>query len=405
MKLLAYFLKARIRVGALAIIGPDGTRHEFGDGSGPQVAARIKTAAVARRIALRPELAIGEAYMEGTFAIEEGTLGEFFAVVYRNRASLLKSLPVRLRQFVSGLLLPARTFNLPHRARRNVAHHYDLSGELYESFLDDRMQYSCAYFSSEGLSLEEAQRAKMIRLAAKLDLREGMRVLDIGSGWGGLALQLAGMADIEVLGITLSREQHKAACEAAQEAGLSDRVKFELRDWREVQGSFDRIVSVGMFEHVGPPLYVEFFAKVGKLLSQAGTALIHSIGYRSGPISQAPWIAKYIFPGGYAPILSQTVSAVERSGLWMADIEIWRGLHYANTLRAWHERFAAKRERFAELYDERFCRMWEFYLRACEAEFRYGDAHVFQLQVALDRASLPATRDYMHRNEQALLAK
>jgi cyclopropane-fatty-acyl-phospholipid synthase len=284
--------------------------------------------------------------------------------------------------------------NSHRRSRRNVAHHYDLSGQLYDLFLDADKQYSCAFYELPGDSLETAQLNKKRRIAAKLDLKPGQRVLDVGSGWGGLSLHLAQTADIDVTGVTLSEEQLKIANARARDSGLSERVRFNLQDYRDVSGPFDRVVSVGMFEHVGVGHFDQFFRKLSSLLTDEGVALIHSIGRSDGPGATNPWIAKYIFPGSYTPALSEVLPAVERAGLYVTDIEILR-LHYASTLADWRRRFVANWDRAKELYDERFCRMWEFYLAGCEMGFRHQGLMVFQLQVAKRVDALPLTRDYM----------
>jgi cyclopropane-fatty-acyl-phospholipid synthase len=287
---------------------------------------------------------------------------------------------------------------------RNVEHHYDLDGHLYELFLDSDRQYSCAYFEQEGMSLEEAQAAKKRHLAAKLNLRDGLKVLDIGSGWGGLGLYLAKSAHVDVTGVTLSEEQLKTSQDRARAEGLAKAVSFELRDYREVQGQFDRIVSVGMFEHVGVVHYRSFFDKIRSLLAPNGVALIHSIGRFDGPASTNPFIDKYIFPGGYIPALSEVLPEVERAGLLVTDVEILR-LHYALTLRHWRQRFRASWHTAVERYGERFCRMWEFYLAGSETGFRYQNLMVFQLQLTKDQKALPLTRDYFHTAEQELRAR
>jgi cyclopropane-fatty-acyl-phospholipid synthase len=280
------------------------------------------------------------------------------------------------------------------RARRNAAHHYDLSGRLYDLFLDKDRQYSCAYFLSANDTIETAQENKKRHIAAKLLLKPGQKVLDIGSGWGGLGLYLADIADVDVTGVTLSEEQYKLSVRRAADAGLSNRVRFHLRDYRNQPGTFDRIVSVGMFEHVGAKHYDEFFSKVRTLLEDDGIMLLHAIGRMEPPGHTNAWLRKYIFPGGYAPALSEVVAAVERAGLWITDIEILR-LHYAETLAEWTRRFRANRDAIKKLYDERFCRMWEFYLTGCEISFRYFDQMVFQMQIAKRPDAAPLTRDYI----------
>jgi cyclopropane-fatty-acyl-phospholipid synthase len=294
-------------------------------------------------------------------------------------------------------------FNTPLRSRKNVASHYDLDGRLYSLFLDNDLQYSCAYFEPDNSELEEAQVAKKRHLAAKLRLEPGMRVLDIGSGWGGLGLYLADRAKVDVTGVTLSDEQFAVSNRRAGERGLSDRVRFLLQDYRKVQGPFDRIVSVGMFEHVGVGHFRAFFEACKGLLAPDGVMVLHSIGRFDGPGFTNPWIAKYIFPGGYIPALSEVLPSIEKTGLKVTDIEILR-LHYAKTLRAWRERFLAHREQVAAMYDERFCRMWEFYLATSETAFQYQDMMNFQIQIAKDQHAVPFTRNYMIEAEEAYRA-
>lgn len=403
MWLLAQLVRRLIRRGSLTVVDADGRAHRFeGDRPGIEAVIRLHDRSVYRRLALNPELRFGEAYMDGTLTLEEGfTLRDLLAVLVANRDSLdtmaFHSTLQRLRRALKW----AFEHNPIGRAEKNVAHHYDLSRELYELFLDDDLQYSCAYFADADDSLEAAQLAKKRHIASKLHLSPGQRVLDIGCGWGGMALYLAKMFDVEVTGVTLSREQHAAATQRARAEGLDGKVSFALRDYRKVEGSFDRIVSVGMFEHVGVPQFRRYFECVERLLADDGVALLHSIGRRDGPGTTGPWLRKYIFPGGYSPALSETLQAVERTGLWVTDIEILR-LHYAETLHHWHQRFLANHDRIAELYDERFCRMWEFYLVACEMVFRYGDQMVFQMQLARRLDSLPITRDYMPLSERSL---
>jgi cyclopropane-fatty-acyl-phospholipid synthase len=308
---------------------------------------------------------------------------------------------MRAGDIVGRWLRLFRQYNPLWKSRQNVAHHYDLSDTLYNLFLDTDRQYSCAYFNDPGDPLEEAQANKKRHLASKLRLERGQKVLDIGSGWGGLALYLAQEADVEVTGITLSVEQLRVAERRAQAMGLSDRVKFELIDYRELIGRrFDRIVSVGMFEHVGVVQYPAFFRKVKELLTDNGIALVHSIGRADGPGFTNPWMRKYIFPGGYSPAISEVVPVVEKTGLWITDIEVLR-LHYAETLKNWRARFLAHRDRVKAIYDERFCRMWEFYLAGSEVAFRYQGHINFQMQIAQRVDSVPLTRDYMFDWERA----
>jgi cyclopropane-fatty-acyl-phospholipid synthase len=293
-------------------------------------------------------------------------------------------------------------FNPVKRAQANAAHHYDLSGELYDLFLDDDRQYSCAYFARPDMTLDEAQEAKKHHIAGKLLIEPGMRVLDIGCGWGGMGLTLARDYGAEVTGVTLSKEQHAMANERAETAGVADKAKFHLMDYRQVEGQFDRIVSVGMFEHVGVPHYEEYFRTVNERLTPEGIALIHTIGRADPPGTTSPWITKYIFPGGYVPALSETARAIETQDLYTTDVEVWR-LHYAETLKHWHERFVSNIDRARELYDERFCRMWRYYLLACELTFRLNKQVVFQFQLSPRQDAVPLTRDYLYRDSEDAL--
>jgi cyclopropane-fatty-acyl-phospholipid synthase len=392
--LLSGFAKRVIREGDLTIIDAAGRRHRFGEGGGPSATIRLHDSALHHRLAINPFLRLGEAYMDGTLTVEQGSLYDFLDVCAANVGRVGTHALSRVLSTLERLLRSVHQYNPMHRAQANVAHHYDLSDTLYGLFLDADRQYSCAYFTHRHDDLEQAQRDKKRHLAAKLLLEPGVRVLDIGSGWGGLALYLAEAGAGEVLGITLSEAQLKVSRERAARAGLDDRVRFELCDYRALRGTFDRIVSVGMFEHVGVRHYPEFFAAVRDVLTEDGVAVLHSIGRADGPGATNPWIRKYIFPGGYAPALSEVLPVVERLGLWVTDIEILR-LHYAETLRLWRHRFRANRVRIAELYDERFCRMWEFYLVGSELAFRRMGHMVFQLQLAKRQDAVPLTRDYV----------
>ncbi len=392
LPLLSTLLRSMIRSGRLVVIDARGGRHVFGGHpAGPSVTVRFHDKNLPLRMVLNPSLALGEAYMDGRLTLEQGSLQELFHLVTQG-LHVLDGHPVqRLR---TRLGCGDNQRNHRRRARTNVAHHYDLSGALYDLFLDADRQYSCAYFPNGEETLEAAQAAKKRHIAAKLLLEPGCEVLDIGSGWGGLALDLAQSANADVTGITLSTEQLTAARARAEAAGLSRKIRFELRDYRDEKRLYDRIVSVGMFEHVGAQDYSTFFDTVARTLRPDGVALIHSIGRMEPPGSADPWISKYIFPGGYIPALSEVIAAVERTGLWVTDIEILR-VHYAETLRHWHERFQARRAEAAEIYDERFCRMWEFYLAVCEMLFRNGPLMVFQIQLAHRRDAVPLTRDYI----------
>ena len=383
------FSQRKVKAGRLSIRDADGSvRIMQGAAEGPRSAIRLHDERLLRKLMVKPDLFMGEGYMDGTLEIEEGTLYDFLEFCGINMA------PQHIDPKLSNLFRRAEQNNTADKARQNVAHHYDLDGGLYEHFLDDDRQYSCAYFASDTDSLELAQANKKRHIAAKLLLEPGMKILDIGSGWGGLALYLAGIADVEVLGVTLSQAQYDISRARARAEGLADRVTFELIDYREVDGAFDRIVSVGMFEHVGAGNYARFFDKVGDLLGHDGVCLLHSIGRKEPPGLTHAWITKYIFPGGYSPSLSETLAAVEQAGLWTTDIEILR-LHYANTLREWNKRFQDNRDKIKAIYDERFCRMWEFYLQSCEVGFRRMGWMVFQLQLAKSVDTVPLTRDYI----------
>ena len=384
-----------IRRGDLEITYADGRRERYGDGRGDRVSVRLADRAVEHRLLVNPKLTFGEAYMDGRMVIEEGDLEALLTIAIDNMQHLESHGVFRWLHVTEQALRRLVSFNPIDRSRKNVHHHYDLSRGLYDLFLDADRQYSCGYYATEATDLEQAQLDKKIHIAAKLKLdRPNLKILDIGCGWGGLALYLAETAEAEVLGITLSTEQLALARERARQRGLDKRVRFELIDYRHLQGSFDRIVSVGMFEHVGPAHYRTFFDRIAELLRPDGVALVHSIGSTHAPTATNPWLRKYIFPGGYTPSLSEVLPAVERSGLWTADIEILR-LHYARTLRHWHDRFMANWDKAAALYDERFCRMWEFYLVGCELSFRQMGQMVFQLQMARDVSALPITRDYL----------
>jgi cyclopropane-fatty-acyl-phospholipid synthase len=396
--------RRHIAEGSLRVTYPSGRTERYGDGSGPPVALRIADAGALRAIMFDPALAVPEMYMDGRLVIEAGDVYGLLALAKSNTRAEV-STPGAWAHHLGRSVIQAPVVHAIglRAARANVAHHYDLDERLYRLFLDHDMQYSCAYFERPDLTLDQAQLAKKRLIAAKLLVRPGARVLDIGSGWGGMALYLARVCDAEVVGITLSQEQLRVATERAAAAGLADRVSFRLQDYREVEERFDNIVSVGMFEHVGLRQYPVFFRTARRLLAPDGVMLLHSMAQTYRAAYNQPFMEKYIFPGGYIPALSEVVPAIERSGLIIRDIEIL-SLHYAETVREWRRRFLAQRERVLELYDERFIRMWELYLAGAECAFRFDQMHVAHLQLALDQTRVPLTRDYIPA-EMARLAE
>jgi cyclopropane-fatty-acyl-phospholipid synthase len=390
-----------IRSGCLTVTWPTGRQSCYqGEQAGErQSSIQIQDWGIVARLAINPMLAAGEGFMDGRIVLEQGDIRQLLdLIMYNMRWSRDDKAGRALIAKGRGWLKALIERNDRARARRNVAHHYDLSDRLYQLFLDGDRQYSCAYFTDPSNGLETAQEDKKAHIAAKLLLKPGQRVLDIGCGWGGLALYLNGIADVEVLGVTLSDEQLAVARRRAHDAGVADRVRFEKLDYREIDDSFDRIVSVGMFEHVGRPNYARFFDTIGGRLTDDGVALVHTIGRADGPGETDPWTRKYIFPGGYSPSLSEIMPAVERSGLWATDIEILR-LHYAYTLDHWYRRTVAARREIEALYDARFFRMWTFYLASAIGAFRHGGHCNFQVQLARRRDSVPITRRYQETIE------
>ncbi|GGO13213.1 cyclopropane-fatty-acyl-phospholipid synthase [Iodidimonas muriae] len=390
-----------VKKGSLRLQIGKGSFSQYGDGSGPAIHVHVKNHRTALAIGLNPYLKLGEAYMNGALTIENATVFDFLSLLTRNLGAgddsdpLLQKIQRGWRQSIRF----AAQYNPARRAKRNVAHHYDLSNTLYRLFLDRGLNYSCAYFESPDDDLETAQNQKLRHIAAKLALKPGMRVLDIGCGWGSMALWLAHHCDVQVTGITLSTQQAQLAKDRVEQAGLSDRVSIHLQDYRAIEPAFDRIVSIGMFEHVGLPFYGAFFQKIHNLLTPDGVALIHHIARSQGPGATNPWMTKYIFPGGYSPALSEVLPHIERSGLMLTDLEILRH-HYAETLRHWRQRFSKNRHKVATLLDERFCRMWEFYLAGSELSFRDGGHVVAQWQLCQNPHSLPYTRPYMETFEK-----
>ncbi|WP_082802233.1 SAM-dependent methyltransferase [Falsihalocynthiibacter arcticus] len=397
-------LQPLLQNGSLHIVMPDGEKRIYGDATGKPILVRIHNMATVRKLALSPELALGEAYTNGSLTIDGDDLQSFLAMLVLNvdpagadRVWWQKPV-IKMRAILRGL----KQNNMVPQARRNVAHHYDLSGQLYDLFLDESRQYSCAYFKEKSDTLEQAQAQKIDHITRKLLIEPGMRVLDIGCGWGGMAMTLAQDYGANVVGITLSKEQHAFATERAKQAGLSDRVEIRLCDYRNIEEYFDRIVSVGMFEHVGLRHFDEYFTTLRNRLSPEGIALVHTIGWSRASKDTNPWIAKHIFPGGYVPSVSETMAAVEKAQLWATDIECWR-LHYAYTLRQWYDRFIQNQDVARNIYDDQFVRMWRFYLAASEQTFRHGYQAVYQFQLSRKIDAVPLTRDYLYlRPDQTL---
>jgi len=398
--ILDQFLRHLIARGTLHVTFANGRQQTFGGSEpGPNIAIKIADRATERRLFLNPELAAGEAFMDGKVTIENGDIYDFLELCLMNlgwgaREHWIQRLQGRFRRWGRGVA----QYNPVGKAQRNVAHHYDLSDTLYDLFLDNDRQYSCAYYATGNETLEQAQEYKKRHIAAKLLLKPEHKVLDIGSGWGGLGLYISKISGADVTGVTLSVEQHKVSQQRAADRGVADKVRFKLQDYRLEDQRYDRIVSVGMFEHVGVGHFEEFFHKIKDLLVDDGVALLHTIGRADGPGATNPWLAKYIFPGGYTPALSEIVPVIERVGLHITDIEVLR-LHYASTLRDWRQRFNMNRDEVRAIYDERFCRMWDFYLAGCEAAFRYGGQLNFQIQLSRRSDAVPLTRDYIQEFE------
>jgi cyclopropane-fatty-acyl-phospholipid synthase len=406
MALIDLFLAKRVTRGTLTVHHADGKTRHFGTPHAgfPDVVIRFTDAGAAAAIVRDPGLGAGEAYMDGRLVVEQGDVRDLVRLLTMNDpweagSNGLAASPAR--RAVQAVTHRIGRINMARRSKRNVAHHYDLSDRLYDLFLDSDRQYSCAYYTDPANSLERAQGDKKAHIAAKLALKPGMTVLDIGCGWGGMALYLHQHTGADVLGVTLSEEQLKVARRRAAEAGVADHVRFELIDYRHVTGRFDRIVSVGMFEHVGPAHYKTFFRKCRDLLNDDGVMLLHTIGRAGAPGVTDKWTTHYIFPGGYNPALSEIVSANEGLRFMVTDIEVLR-LHYGYTLDAWYNRTVAAREQIVALYDERFFRMWEFYLAGAAAAFQFGGMVNYQLQFAKNRHALPTTRDYMVEGERAM---
>lgn len=401
--LLAKLMRAIVSDGTVTLIDAHGRAHDITKAGDPKVVLRVTDRKWHRRLLWQPRLSFGEAYVEGGLVFDEGTLKDFLYIFGSGQSDIDQTWHGELRRIIDSAIHWLDHYNPVGRAQKNVAHHYDLSGGLYDLFLDSDKQYSCAYFRTGTEDIETAQTDKKEHIARKLCLEPGMRVLDVGSGWGGLGLYIAREFGCDVTGVTLSKEQHRVSNQRAAEAGLSERARYLLKDYRHVTERFDRVVSVGMLEHVGPPHYGEYFGRISDLLDDDGVALIHTIGRMRKPRPINPWIRKYIFPGSYLPSASQLMKCVENTSLWLTDFENLR-MHYAWTLDRWNDTFQKNRAKVANLYDERFCRMWELYLQGCEMGFHIQELTVFQMQLAHKRAAAPLTRDYLYRAPMALAA-
>ncbi len=399
--LLAANMRRVFRFGTITLIDISGVRHEICDFSKTRVVIRLTDSKIARRLMFASSMGWCEAYMDGRLVFDQGTLADFLHVWGRSENILEQTWIGELFRIFYSVLAAIQHYNPIEKSRRNVAHHYDLSAELYDLFLDSDRQYSCAYFPNGDEDIETAQLLKKRHIAAKLDIKPGMTVLDIGSGWGGMGIYMAQNFDCKVTGVTLSEEQFRLSNKRVRELGLQDRVHFELRDYRTLSEPVDRIVSVGMLEHVGQFQYQQYFKKIKALLKPDGVALIHTIARMGRPQPIGAWVRKYIFPGAYLPSPSQVTGAIEHSYLWLTDVENLR-IHYAKTLRCWYERYLSNRDNIAALYDERFCRMWELYLLGCEMVFKDQYITILQMQITREIDALPITRDYMYENEQQL---
>ena len=393
---LKNFLTNLIKVDGFNLIDANGKEFIIGKPiKNPPIKIKLLDKSLHYKLLLLPDLYFGEAYMNGSLVIENGSLTEFLEIAMRNIGRNELNNYSKIIKKIAGTYRYFTKFNLISRSKENVAHHYDISEKLYDLFLDKSRQYSCAYFKDENDTLEDAQLNKMNHIIKKLNLKPNQKVLDIGSGWGTLAMDIAKQSKCEVLGITLSENQLEYSKKKAKELNLENQVSFKLIDYRELNEKFDRIVSVGMFEHVGRKFYNKYFKSVAKMLTEDGVALIHTIGSNMTPRDPHPWISKYIFPGGYTPSLSEVAGPIEKSGLIISDLEVLR-MHYSHTLRNWKERFMGKKDEVLNMFDEKFFRMWEFYLVGCELAFKWGDQVVFQFQLSKKILSTPNTRDYIY---------
>ena len=393
---LVNFLNKIFKHDGFILIDYDSKKYQIGK---PQkeipINLRILDKSLHYKLLFYPDLYLGEAYTDGSIILENGTLSEFLEIAFQNIGRNDISLYSKILNKIRGSYRYLTNFNKIVKSKENVSHHYDISEKLYDLFLDEKRQYSCAYFKSENNSLDEAQNNKIDHIIKKLNIKPNQRILDIGSGWGSLAIEIAKKTSANVTGITLSENQLEYSKNQAKQLNLDNQVNFELIDYRQINEKYDRIVSVGMFEHVGRKYYQKFFNQVAKLLNEDGAALIHTIGSVNSPRDPQPWITKYIFPGGYTPSLSEIARPIENSGLIISDLEVLR-MHYAHTLNHWKNRFLSKKDKVLEMFDERFMRMWEFYLASCEMAFKWGDQVVFQLQLTKKLTSVPNTRDYIY---------
>ncbi len=403
-RLFSATMARAVRKGTLNVRFACGIREIYGDGSAPEASVELKDAQAARDIYLDPELKFAEMYMNNRMVIKGGDLDAFIEIIKINKSKSFATVPAIALTFWRMLTRFWRRHIARETAQRNVAHHYDLDEKLFRLFLDDDLQYSCAYFENPDVSLEEAQSAKKRHIAAKMLLEPGNRVLDIGCGWGGTGLFLAQYFDVDVTGVTLSIEQQRVAQQRAQALGLGDRVRFNLRDYREITGTFDRLVSIGMFEHVGPQNFLSYFLTAKRLMKDDGVFVLHSIGRAKPNRFNPPFVDKYIFPNGHIPALSETLRAIEKSGLLVKDIEILT-YHYADTLKHWRQRFNANRDKVVALYDERFFRMWDLYLATSELSFRHGKLFNFQIQIVKKQSTSQPTRNYIQETETALRSR
>ena len=393
---LASFLNKLIKDDGFILIDANTIKYIIGNPKKEKpIILRLLDKKLHYKLLFYPDLYYGEAYADGTLKIENGSLTDFLEITAKNIGRNKINIFAKLLNSLRGTYRYLTNFNFVKKSKTNVTHHYDISDELYDLFLDSKRQYSCAYFKNETDSLETAQNNKIEHIIKKLNLQPNQKILDIGSGWGSLAIEIAKKSQCEVTGITLSENQYNYSVNKAKELNLENQVSFKLIDYRELNEKFDKIVSVGMFEHVGRKFYKTFFNQISKLLNDDGLALIHTIGSFNQPRNPQPWVTKYIFPGGYTPSMSEVIGPIEKSGLIVSDVEVLR-MHYSHTLRNWKERFLKNKSKVLAMFDENFFRMWEFYLTSCEMAFKWGDQVVFQFQLTKDLKSVPTTRDYIY---------